>query len=214
MKWRKILSSLLSPLPQKIPSHIKPNHITVISFFIFLTVGLFVYLTKYSYFFFIGAILSMLLFGASDSLDGLLARTRNQTTKCGSFLDQTLDKIGWLFLLFSLILGELVRADLVVVAMLLSLFYSFINFQAEALVSNRFPETDRPRWFIITIAFCLIGFFIKLMGLETFTLGAQEVHLFDLIFSLLPIYLFVTILLRTISLWKILNKLDQEKQMR
>lgn len=212
IKWREILPPLFTPLVQKIPSYITPNHISIMGFLFVLAAGLFIYLAKDNYFFFLWAALFIFLFALIDSLDGILARIRHRATKSGAFLDYTLDKISYLFLLFTIMLGGHVRAELIVIAMLFTLFYALINMEAKALTGSTFPLAERPRWMALAIILCIVAFLIKLFGAESLHLWSIKIQSFDALFVLLPIYQIVIILFRSITLWKELKKLDRERK--
>jgi len=212
MNWREVLDPFLIRFVQKIPSYVTPNHISIAGFLIFLVAGLFLYLVKYSPFFSFGFAVFIILYGISDSLDGILARTRNQISKSGIFLDQTSGKLGELFVLFAIILGGYVRAEFVVIIMLCRLFYSYINMQSLALTGGKFSRPESSRWFILTIAFALILFFIKFFGLEILNIFGRQIKSLDVLFLLISFYYLGITFYRAGLLWKKLIRLDQEEK--
>jgi CDP-diacylglycerol--glycerol-3-phosphate 3-phosphatidyltransferase len=83
--------------------------------------------------------LLLLLSGIADSLDGLMARLQNRSSRWGAFLDSSLDRVSDLFYLlgFWVLLGRYssqVPATLAIFAgMLSTLLISYIKARAEAL---------------------------------------------------------------------------------
>ena len=209
IKWRKVMVFLLSPLAQRMPLYIAPNHISLTGFLVLLLVAYFIYLAKFNYFFFLWAILLILLYCILDSLDGLLARTRNQSTKSGVFLDQTLGQVNELLLLLALLLGAHVRAELVVISMIGGVFYSFISIQSEVLIGSRLPENDRPRWLVLAIILLMTTFLTKLFGLEDFSLLEQKIRVLDAIFVIVPVYYTAIALYRTGYLWRKIREIEK-----
>lgn len=212
IKWRDVLTRFLSPLVQRIPPYITPNQISGAGFFLVLLTCLFIYLAKYDFIFFLWGALFMFLYAVVDQFDGILARARGQATKSGTFLDYTLDKFSHQLLLFSLILGKHVRTELVVISMLCSLFYSLINMEALALTGRTFPLMERPRYAVLAIILFVFAFLIKFAGVDELSLGAIKTRSLDLLFPVLPVYLFMIILFRGASLWKELRELDRGKE--
>lgn len=213
LKWREIMSTLLTPLVHKIPSSVTPNHLTILNLLFTLSAGLFIYLAKYNFYLILGAAIFIFLFGANDSLDGILARARRQVTKSGTFLDYTLDKVNYLLLLYALMLGQHISSELVIITMLCSLFYSFINIESQVLTGSTFPLAERPRWLTLAIILCLVAFLLKLLSAEVLTLWNITFRSLDALFSILPIYLFIMILYKLGSLWRKLIRIDQEEMM-
>jgi CDP-L-myo-inositol myo-inositolphosphotransferase len=71
---------------------VKPNDLTLISFFLALVAGL-VYLGGKHLYFAVGGVLSMLS-TVFDNADGMLARAKDMTSRYGAFLDLFLDRIA------------------------------------------------------------------------------------------------------------------------
>jgi len=212
VKWRGIFAAFLVPLAQRMPSYITPNHITILSFFFILIAGIFIYLAKYDPSLFLWAALFMFLFALIDSLDGFLARIRGQITKSGSFLDYTLDKLGYLLLLLSVILGGHIKTELAVTTMLLSLFYNVIDLESLALSESKSPLTEHSRWLVPVIILCLAAFLSKLYKFEALTLWGGELQILDILFLILPAYVLAITIYKITSLWKNLNGLIQEEE--
>lgn len=210
MNWREIWAYLLPPLAKKIPPYITPNQLSIMGFFVLIIAALLLYLAKFNYFFFLWTTVAGWLYAVIDSLDGILARIRDQTSNAGTFLDQTLGQVNELIILFALILGGHIRTELVVITMIGGLFYGFITAQSQALTGSRLPEADRPRWLMLAFILLLMAFFVKFFGLETFSIAGVKIRSLDAFFIIVPIYYLAVALYRTYFFWRELNKLDHE----
>ena len=188
-----------------------PNHITLAGLFFPLGAFLFIYLAKFNYFFFLWAYLFIFAYALTDSLDGILASLRHQITKRGAFLDYTLDKIVYLFLLFALMLGGHVRAELIVLVMLFTLFYSLLNMESRALTGSFFTLADRPQGLTLALILCFAIFLLKFFRADVITFSGRNIQSLDVIFVIMPIYQFALILSRGISLWKELKIIDKRE---
>lgn len=202
--------SLLPPLAKKVPSYITPNHISLAGFVFFLVPAFFLYATKYSYFYYLAAALSLFIYAMVDSLDGILARIRHQTSRRGSFLDYTIDKIAYLLLLFAFMLSGQVRAELIVFALIFSLFYSLTNMEARVLTGGEFSAGNRPRGLAVTITLCFVAFFLKFFGLDLLEFYDFKFRSLDAAFAMLPVIQLWLIFAGCTALWKELKKLDRE----
>lgn len=202
IKWRELLSVLLAPLAGMVPSFITPNHITVLSFVIMLAAAVFIYLAGSAPVYLLWAIACMVLSAVADTLDGFLARSRGSSSLRGMFLDYTLDKLGYLSLLFAAMLGGLIRPELVVATMSLSLFYNIIDLESTLLLKDTARLTEHSRWVVPAIILCLIGLWPRTLGYgEVYVLG-MEFTVLDAAFLIFPTCILALALYRTIYLWK------------
>jgi CDP-diacylglycerol--glycerol-3-phosphate 3-phosphatidyltransferase len=109
--------------------------------------------------------LLILISGAADSLDGLMARQQNRLSLWGSFLDSSLDRISDFFyllgfwVLFSLQTGQVPATLAIFVSMLLTFMISYIKARAEALGCNcpvGLMERGARTGYLITWALVLV----------------------------------------------------------
>ena len=202
VKWRELFSAFFLPLAKIIPSFITPNQITFLSFIIMLAAGVFIYLAGSAPFLLFWAAVFIALSAVTDAFDGFLARARNASSKRGMFLDYTLDKLGYLSLLFAAMLGGLIKTELVVATMVLSLFYNIIDLES-LLLSKPGPHlTEHSRWVIPAIILCLTGLGTKSFGLEALPVLGIEYKVLDTVFMVLPAYVLSLGLYRSFCLWK------------
>ena len=80
----------------------------------------------------LGGIL-LLISGFFDIVDGSVAKITKQSSKKGSFLDSSFDKISEISVFLGLTIGNLVEPILCIIALSLSLLVSYIRARAESL---------------------------------------------------------------------------------
>lgn len=113
-------------LAERVPAGINSDHLTAVGFLSLLGVGLSYWYSRYSQAGLILAILFLVLNWLGDSLDGTLARVRNQQRpRYGFYIDHILDALGSVFVFAGLALSgymnERVAIGLAVVYLLLSI---------------------------------------------------------------------------------------------
>jgi phosphatidylglycerophosphate synthase len=92
IKFDELVAKILLPI---VPSSVKPNHITFIGFTGGLFAAIAFYLASWQKIWLIAAALGVFIHLVADSLDGIVARKRNQTSLQGYFLDQFLDILSF-----------------------------------------------------------------------------------------------------------------------
>ena len=128
-KLREIVAKKITyPIARKIAAlNISPNTITIIGFFIAT-----LYLPLMAYGRPLLALLAIVLSGAMDILDGAVAKVTGKTTKLGSFLDSTLDRIEDIIFIFGLRFLKI--NDMLIYSFLaLSLMISYMRAKGESL---------------------------------------------------------------------------------
>jgi archaetidylinositol phosphate synthase len=75
----------------------------------------------------------LLISGFFDIVDGSVARVTKRTSKKGSFLDSSLDKLSEVTVFLGLAIGDLAEPLLCMIALSLSLIVSYIRAKAESL---------------------------------------------------------------------------------
>ena len=75
----------------------------------------------------------LLISGFFDIVDGSVARVTKRTSKKGSFLDSSLDKLSEVAVFLGLAIGDLAEPLLCMIALSLSLIVSYIRAKAESL---------------------------------------------------------------------------------
>lgn len=168
----------LAPLAKRIP--FSPNIITIIGFLITATAA-FIIPTNLA----TGGLL-ILLGGAFDMLDGVVARTNSKRTIFGAFLDSTIDRYSdsLLFLGASWYFynsGNIAGALLSIGSLVGSLLISYARARAEGLgVECKVGLLERPERVILLAAGCITGFLfptiVIIFVLSHFTVIQRIIH--------------------------------------
>jgi len=128
-KLREIVAKKITyPIARKIAAlNISPNTITIIGFLVAT-----LYLPLMAYGRPLLALLVIVLSGAMDILDGAVAKVTGKTTKLGSFLDSTLDRIEDIIFIFGLRFLKI--NDILIYSFIaLSLMISYMRAKGESL---------------------------------------------------------------------------------
>lgn len=88
---------------------------------------------QYNYYFSLGGGIFLLISGFFDLVDGCVARLTNKTSKKGSFLDSTYDKISESVIYIGIVAGTLANPIICVIAISLSLLVSYVRARSESL---------------------------------------------------------------------------------
>jgi CDP-diacylglycerol--glycerol-3-phosphate 3-phosphatidyltransferase len=132
----------------------------------------------------------------ADSLDGLLARFQNKSSKFGAFLDSCLDRVSDFFyligfwVLFRPLHQDALSTILVMIAFLLTVLISYVKARAEALgIECRVGVMERGARVIYLIAWALLsvaldclpwvlwGGVILYIGLTAWTAAHRVIHI-------------------------------------
>ncbi|HHS12995.1 MAG TPA: CDP-alcohol phosphatidyltransferase family protein [bacterium] len=101
-------------IAQRIPRWISPDMLTFFGLFGMVWVGLSYYLAHMHWLFLVSASLGHIMNWAGDSLDGSLARARNQQRpRFGYYFDHLIDAFGIAFMLYGMAYSHLVKEYLV-----------------------------------------------------------------------------------------------------
>ncbi len=111
-----------------------PNIVSVIGFILSLLAGIAYALTttQQPMFLLLGVIL-LFLSGFCDALDGILARTYQQASSFGGFLDSMLDRYADVFILSGIIISGLCNLTAALIALIGSVMVSYSRARAEAI---------------------------------------------------------------------------------
>ncbi len=162
-KLREVVAEKITyPIARKIAAlNISPNTITVVGFVISTT-----YLPLIAYGKPLLALFVIALSGSMDILDGAVAKITGKTSKLGSFLDSTLDRIEDIIFIFGL---RFLKIDelLIYSFLALSLMISYMRAKGESLglkVEGRgiVERAERIILIMTIILFSMISFNIAL----------------------------------------------------
>jgi archaetidylinositol phosphate synthase len=88
---------------------------------------------QYSYYFSLGGGIFLIISGFLDLVDGSVARLTNKTSKRGSFLDSTYDKISESIVYIGIAVGSLANPITCMIAISLSLLVSYVRARSDSL---------------------------------------------------------------------------------
>lgn len=177
-KFSQILDKPLTPIAKAFP--INPNIVTFIGMVITSLSGFIIPFNLL-----LGG-LFIIIGGAFDLLDGILARVNGRTSKFGALLDSTLDRIADGFIFFGIILYFYIRSDILaliftLLCLIASFLISYIRARAEALgVSCKIGIIERPERLILLAFGCISSLMsqtiIALTILSWFTVFQRIFH--------------------------------------
>lgn len=125
-KYKKFLKPFIDFLIKK---NFKPIHLTIIGLFLSIIPSIF-----YALNFYILAGMFLILFSLFDTLDGELARRKNEVTKFGGVLDSTFDRISEGFIFCGIIYSfkENIFAIIIIfISFLFSFMISYVRARGE-----------------------------------------------------------------------------------
>jgi len=192
----------------KLPNWVTPDMMTFLGLFAMVLIGISYYLVKYHWSFFLMANLGLIVNWLGDSLDGTLARVRNQQRpKYGYYLDHLVDAFGMAFLIFGLAYSGLVSQPFIWLILALFLIASINVYLATNSVhifkiSYLRMSTTEARIFVFILNIILI--FVKKISFFGFVF-----YWLDFVAGLFSVFLLVAILRSAI---KNLTRLDREER--
>jgi archaetidylinositol phosphate synthase len=123
---------ILRWLAQRTPASITPDHFTLLGFSSQLAAGLFYALARYNRLALLVVILFLILNWLGDSLDGTLARARNQQRpRYGFYVDHIADILGSVALICGLGFSELIHWPIAIVMLI-----GFLLLAAESFLAT------------------------------------------------------------------------------
>ena len=158
-KFGRYLEVPLAPVLKKIPFH--PNAITVAGFVVTLCAAV-----ALAFHAVLGGVL-LLLGGAFDSIDGMVARTNGKASSFGAYLDSVLDRYSDAFLFFGIayyLRNDLTGVFLSMGSLIGSLAVSYARARAEGLgVECKVGIMERPERIILIAMGALTGYLVPML---------------------------------------------------
>jgi archaetidylinositol phosphate synthase len=213
---RRVQSSLLAGvekkalewIAQRLPEWVKPDHLTFLGLAAMALLGLCYYLAIRHWLFLILANIALIINWFGDSLDGTLARVRNQQRpRYGYYLDHLVDAFGVGFMIFGLAYSHLISQPFVWLVLALFFIASINTYLATNSVQVfkisylRFSTTEAR---ILIIIMNTILIWVKKVKIFGFT-G----YLLDYIAGIIAVFLLFATLR---SAYRNLRKLDIEER--
>ncbi len=162
-KLGHFLDRPLEPIARRI--RLTPNFLTLAGFLVTIAAAVTIPYNPRA-----GGVL-ILLGGAFDVLDGVVARTNGKVTDFGAFLDSVLDRYSDAFLFLSIAWYMVVRGNetgafLSIGTMVGAFLISYARARAEALGRDCHTGImERPERIILLAAACLTGYFLPVLWL-------------------------------------------------
>ncbi|PYQ30072.1 MAG: hypothetical protein DMF56_10130 [Acidobacteria bacterium] len=128
--WRDRLHRWFEPLARHCP--LSPNAITLLALAINIGAAYLLYRR-----FFLLAIVLVSIGGFADAFDGMVARVQQKTSRYGDFLDHFADRVSDTVLLSGWLLGNEVRVEIALAAMIAVTLNGYIGTQLEATWRER-----------------------------------------------------------------------------
>lgn len=175
-KFDKILFGLASALHS---AGLSPNLLTVLGLIFAILASLAYYYKSLSI-----ALISLLLSGFIDMMDGVLARAYGGATKFGAFLDSFSDRLGELVIYSGILLSGLASPAFSLAALASSFLVSYTRAKGEAEgVTMQVGVGERAERLIILAVATLVGQIevgiILVAVLASFTVAQRIAHLYQ-----------------------------------
>lgn len=139
-----------------------PNIVTIVGFALaFLAAVAYAVTTQEQPLWLLVAVILLMASGFCDTLDGILARTYQQASVFGGFLDSLLDRYADAFVLTGIIISGLCNLIVGLVALASSLMVSYTRARAEAagIKMESIGIAERPERIIILAAASIVAIF-------------------------------------------------------
>jgi archaetidylinositol phosphate synthase len=132
--WRERLFRWFEPLARRTP--LSPNTITILA--LLLNVVAAVLLSQR---WFLTGMVMLAIGGLADAFDGIVARVQQKTSRYGDFLDHFADRVSDVLVVAGWLLGNRVRLEITVAAVIAVLLNGYIGTQIEATWHARNYDT-------------------------------------------------------------------------
>ncbi len=139
-----------------------PNRVTVIGFILsILAATAYAIATESQPFWLLVGVVLLMASGFSDTLDGILARTYQQATTFGAFLDSVLDRYADVLVLSGVVVSGLCNLIVGLAAIASSFMVSYSRARAEAVgvKMESVGIAERPERILILAATSIVAFF-------------------------------------------------------
>lgn len=159
--WRDRLHRWFAPAARRSP--LSPNAITVFALLLNLGAAALLYRR-----FFLAAIFVIAIAGLADAFDGIVARVQQKASPFGDFLDHFCDRVSDVALLAGWLLGNAVRAEIALLAVIAILLNGYIGTQLEATFHRReYESVGRGEFVLALIVFPIVSHILYTNGWDT-----------------------------------------------
>lgn len=167
--WRERLHRWFAPAARRCP--LSPNAISIIALLLNVVAAAMLQQRM-----FLAAIAFIAIGGLADGFDGIVARVQGKESPFGDFLDHVADRISDALLVAGWLLGNRVRVELVVVAIIGVMLNGYIGTQIEATYHERSYEgVGRGEFVLALIVYPIVSHLLAANGLDTLTRGGLTI---------------------------------------
>ena len=142
--WRDRLQRWFEPFAKACP--LSPNAITLLALAINVAAAVLLYRRQ-----FLVAMALLVIGGFADAFDGIVARVQGKTSKYGDFLDHFADRVSDVLLLTGWLLGNNVRIEIALAAVIGILLNGYLGTQIEATWHERNYDTVGRAEFVLAL---------------------------------------------------------------
>jgi phosphatidylglycerophosphate synthase len=159
--WRERLHRWFAPAARRCP--LSPNAITLLALLLNAIAAALLYRQM-----FLVAIVFVTIGGLADAFDGIVARVQEKASRYGDFLDHFADRVSDTLLITGWLLGNRVRLELVVAAIIVVMLNGYIGTQIEATWRERSYEgVGRGEFVLGLIVYPIASHLLVANGLDT-----------------------------------------------
>lgn len=167
--WRERFSRWFSPLARRCP--LSPNTITVLAMLINIGAAVLLYRRQ-----FLIAMVVLVIGGLADAFDGIVARVQEKTSRFGDFLDHFCDRVSDTVLLTGWLLGNDVRSEVALTAVIAILLNGYLGTQIEATWHEREYDTvGRGEFVLALVVFPIVSHILYRNGWAALAPGGLRI---------------------------------------
>jgi phosphatidylglycerophosphate synthase len=199
---------LLLWIAPRLPGWVAPDMLTFLGLFALAGVGLSYYLVAHHWSYLVFASIGFAVNWFGDSLDGTLARVRNQQRpKYGYYLDHLIDAVGFSLVIFGLAYSKMISQPfvwLVLVCFFIASINTYLATNSVHVFKISYSKISTTEARIILIVMNTILIFVKKI-----TFFGFEGYLLDIIAGIVALFLFVVTLRSAILNLRKLNRTEK-----
>lgn len=152
--WRARLERWFTPLARRCP--LSPNAVSLIALALNAIAAAMLY-----YRWFVIAIVLLTIGGLADAFDGIVARVQQKTSRYGDFLDHFADRVSDVLLLTGWLLGNEVRVEITLGAIIAILLNGYLGTQIEATWRERdYDAMGRGEFVLALVVFPIVSYIL------------------------------------------------------
>ncbi len=149
--WRERLFRWLEPLARRTP--LSPNAITILALLLNVAAALLL-----SQRYFLAGMVLLGIGGFADAFDGIVARVQQKTSRYGDFLDHFADRVSDVLVVTGWLLGNEVRVEITLAAVIAVLLNGYIGTQIEATWHQRnYDSVGRGEFVLGMVAYPIVS---------------------------------------------------------